>query len=407
MAARRTASAAAPGVAEAIAYAEAVVAGQRARGPAGAAGLRALPAGQGGGGRRRRAVGLRAGPGRGGAAVRRPDAEHQGPGGRAAAAPHALADASSSPTCSASSSAAPRPGASGRRWSTCRAATARPPSPRRSGSTSPSSRARAAPRATPPRSPATRPASCSTRRRTWSGARPGSAPPSAWASGANAIHQERTASRFAPVSSDAKALDGLNVQVAVCDEIASHKTSRGLRRAADRHGQAAASPAAVHQHRDRQQHRHRQAALGLRRPRPGRHPGGRAPVRAGPRRRSGGRPLGRGDLDQGQPVLGPSRPARRHPRHHAPGQEQPRAGGGGQDPAPEPLGRGGRGAVLHAGLARGGRSLARAGGLRGPGLPPRARPRQPDRPRRARHRLPRRAIRTPARPATPPSRAAT
>src|SRR5918993_4694498 len=43
--------------------------------------------------------------------------------------------------------------------------------------------------------------------------------------GANAIHQEATASRFAPVSSDAKALDGLNVQVAVCDEIASHKTS--------------------------------------------------------------------------------------------------------------------------------------------------------------------------------------
>jgi phage terminase large subunit-like protein len=43
--------------------------------------------------------------------------------------------------------------------------------------------------------------------------------------GANAIHQEGTASRFAPVSSDAKALDGLNVQVAVCDEIASHKTS--------------------------------------------------------------------------------------------------------------------------------------------------------------------------------------
>src|ERR687898_981473 len=38
-------------------------------------------------------------------------------------------------------------------------------------------------------------------------------------------HQDRTASRFAPVSSDAKALDGLNVQVAVCDEIASHKTS--------------------------------------------------------------------------------------------------------------------------------------------------------------------------------------
>src|SRR4051812_14940856 len=43
--------------------------------------------------------------------------------------------------------------------------------------------------------------------------------------GANAIYQEANASRFAPVSSDAKALDGLNVQVAICDEIASHKTA--------------------------------------------------------------------------------------------------------------------------------------------------------------------------------------
>jgi phage terminase large subunit-like protein len=42
---------------------------------------------------------------------------------------------------------------------------------------------------------------------------------------ANAIWQERTSSNFRPISSDAKALDGLNVQVAVCDEIASHKTS--------------------------------------------------------------------------------------------------------------------------------------------------------------------------------------
>lgn len=41
---------------------------------------------------------------------------------------------------------------------------------------------------------------------------------------ANAIFQERTASRLIPISSDAKALDGLNVQVAVCDEIGSHKT---------------------------------------------------------------------------------------------------------------------------------------------------------------------------------------
>ena len=41
----------------------------------------------------------------------------------------------------------------------------------------------------------------------------------------NSIFQERTASRFIPISSDAKALDGLNVSVAVCDEIGSHRTS--------------------------------------------------------------------------------------------------------------------------------------------------------------------------------------
>jgi phage terminase large subunit-like protein len=41
----------------------------------------------------------------------------------------------------------------------------------------------------------------------------------------NSIFQEHTASRFIPISSDAKALDGLNVAVAVCDEIGSHRTS--------------------------------------------------------------------------------------------------------------------------------------------------------------------------------------
>jgi phage terminase large subunit-like protein len=41
----------------------------------------------------------------------------------------------------------------------------------------------------------------------------------------NAIFQERSASRFIPISSDAKGLDGLNVAVAVCDEIGSHRTS--------------------------------------------------------------------------------------------------------------------------------------------------------------------------------------
>src|ERR1700712_2135847 len=42
---------------------------------------------------------------------------------------------------------------------------------------------------------------------------------------ANTVWQERTSSHFRPISSDAKGLDGLNVQVAVCDEIASHRTS--------------------------------------------------------------------------------------------------------------------------------------------------------------------------------------
>jgi len=42
---------------------------------------------------------------------------------------------------------------------------------------------------------------------------------------ANSIFQNSTASRFMPISSDAKALDGLNVHCAVCDEIGSHKTS--------------------------------------------------------------------------------------------------------------------------------------------------------------------------------------
>lgn len=42
--------------------------------------------------------------------------------------------------------------------------------------------------------------------------------------GANAIYQSQTASTFKPVASDAKSLDGLNVHVAVCDEIGSHKT---------------------------------------------------------------------------------------------------------------------------------------------------------------------------------------
>jgi phage terminase large subunit-like protein len=40
----------------------------------------------------------------------------------------------------------------------------------------------------------------------------------------NALHQPRTASRLTPISSDAKALDGLNVHFAVLDEIGSHRS---------------------------------------------------------------------------------------------------------------------------------------------------------------------------------------
>ena len=40
----------------------------------------------------------------------------------------------------------------------------------------------------------------------------------------NALHQARTASRLMAISSDAKALDGINVHFAVLDEIASHRS---------------------------------------------------------------------------------------------------------------------------------------------------------------------------------------
>jgi phage terminase large subunit-like protein len=40
----------------------------------------------------------------------------------------------------------------------------------------------------------------------------------------NALHQARTASRLMAISSDAKALDGINLHFAVLDEIASHRS---------------------------------------------------------------------------------------------------------------------------------------------------------------------------------------
>ena len=53
------------------------------------------------------------------------------------------------------------------------------------------------------------------------------------------------------------------------------------------------------------------------------------------------------------PSLGPGRSAGRRTRHHAPGQEQPGTGSRGQDPAPQHLGRRGRSAFLASQLARG------------------------------------------------------
>jgi phage terminase large subunit-like protein len=41
----------------------------------------------------------------------------------------------------------------------------------------------------------------------------------------HSIFQENTASKFVSISSDAKALDGLNVHIAVCDEIGSHRSA--------------------------------------------------------------------------------------------------------------------------------------------------------------------------------------
>lgn len=41
----------------------------------------------------------------------------------------------------------------------------------------------------------------------------------------HSIYQQRTASSLKPLSSDAKSLDGLNVAVAICDEIGSHRTA--------------------------------------------------------------------------------------------------------------------------------------------------------------------------------------
>jgi phage terminase large subunit-like protein len=141
--------------------------------------------------------------------------------------------------------------------------------------------------------------------------------------GANAIHQERT---------------GLPLRAGVLRRQGAGRAQRaggglrrgrlaqdpgGLRRAAHRHGQAPAPAAAVHQHRHRQQRRHRQqlwdyAARVL----DGAQEDERlfALVHAADPEDD---PWDEANVDQGQPELGPSRPAGRHPRHHAPGQEQP------------------------------------------------------------------------------------
>jgi len=87
-----------------------------------------------------------------------------------------------------------------------------------------------------------------------------------WGVGAltNSIFQEETASNFVPISSDAKALDGLNVQCAVCDEIWLAPHQRGLRCAYHRDGETAPAVPPLYFDGHRQHLGHRQAALGLR-----------------------------------------------------------------------------------------------------------------------------------------------
>ena len=80
---------------------------------------------------------------------------------------------------------------------------------------------------------------------------------------ANAIWQERTSSNFRPISSDAKALDGLNVQIAVCDEIASHKTSEVYDVLLTAMGKRQQSVAARHLNRHRQQQRGSESSFGI------------------------------------------------------------------------------------------------------------------------------------------------
>jgi phage terminase large subunit-like protein len=170
---------------------------------------------------------------------------------------------------------------------------------------------------------------------------------------ANTIWQERTSSNFRPISSDAKALDGLNVQIAVCDEIASHKTSEvydvlltamGKRR----HPLLVAISTATGNNsgigkqlwdyavrvlEGTQQDDRLFALIHTIDPEDD--------------------PWDEGSWVKANPS-GSSCPSRRRSRHHAAGSQQPRTGGGSANPTPEHLGRCRRSAVLAPRLARGG-----------------------------------------------------
>ena len=169
---------------------------------------------------------------------------------------------------------------------------------------------------------------------------------------ANAVWQERTSSQFRPISSDAKALDGLNVQVAVCDEIASHKTSEvydvlltamGKRRnplllaISTATGNNAGIGKQLWDYAVRvlegaQEDERLFALIYTIDPEDD--------------------PWEEASWIKANPVLGPGGAAGGDPRHHAPGPQQPGAGGRGEEPASEYLGQRRRGAVLDAELAR-------------------------------------------------------
>jgi Phage terminase-like protein, large subunit len=204
----------------------------------------------------------------------------------------------------------------------------------------------------------------------------------------NSIFQERTASRLVPISSDAKALDGLNVAVAVCDEIGSHRTPEvyaALSTAMGKRTQpfllsistATQNNAGI----GRQLWDYSLRVL--------------QGVQTDERLFSiifsiddTDDPWEEPTWIKANPAWGRLRSAGRDPRDHAAGQEQPVARGFRQDAPSERVDRSRRATVLDPSVDALRRPGSEARRPRRSRVPSRARPRLEDRPRRARRRLP-------------------